>query len=153
MISGHGKNLSPKKLIDRRMARWLVHFSKTRWVFEAPKPLWRSWCFQITSGNFASQWHETWGMVKFYYMKHPGWVVDPPLFYSYFWVGLRALSFSSQDFEVIRPILPKMKGTPEKPAYVPSATHLLPTFTAFNMTPGMICWGTVDGRNPAAVDK
>jgi len=41
------------------------------------------------------------------------------------------------DFEVIRPILPKMKGTPEKPAYVPSATHLLPTFTAFNMIPMM----------------
>eukprot|EP00435_Cladocopium_sp_Y103_P036004 s809_g9.t1 len=41
------------------------------------------------------------------------------------------------DFEVIRPILPKLKSTPEKPAYVPSATHMLPTFSAFNLIPMM----------------
>ncbi|CAL1128339.1 unnamed protein product [Cladocopium goreaui] len=41
------------------------------------------------------------------------------------------------DFEVIRPILPKLKSSPEKPAYVPSATHMLPTFSSFNLIPMM----------------
>lgn len=41
------------------------------------------------------------------------------------------------DFEAIRPILPKLKSSPEKPAYVPSATHMLPTFSSFNLIPMM----------------
>jgi hypothetical protein len=45
---------------------------------------------------------------------------------------------AAQDFEVIRPILPKLKSSPEKPAYVPSATHMLPTFSSFNLTPGAV---------------
>lgn len=39
------------------------------------------------------------------------------------------------DFEVIRPILPKLTPTADKPGYVPNATHLLPTFSSFNMIP------------------
>merc|ERR1711879_1069964 len=34
-------------------------------------------------------------------------------------------------------ILPKLKSSPEKPAYVPSATHMLPTFSSFNLIPMM----------------
>lgn len=39
------------------------------------------------------------------------------------------------DFETIRGTLPKLTGSPEKPAYVPTATHMLPTFSCFNLIP------------------
>ena len=142
-------------------------FSDRRWIFQNKMNFWstktalKCGVFQITSGNFSSQWHPlghgeillnetSWvgGRSK---IPTISWSWTP--FFFFFLVALCPLSFASQDFEVIRPILPKMKGTPEKPAYVPSATHLLPTFTAFNMTPGLTCWGAVDGRNPAPVDK
>ncbi|CAJ1338539.1 unnamed protein product [Effrenium voratum] len=39
------------------------------------------------------------------------------------------------DFEAIASILPKMKSSPDKPAYVPSAQHMLPTFSSFGLIP------------------
>ncbi|CAE7514413.1 unnamed protein product [Symbiodinium pilosum] len=39
------------------------------------------------------------------------------------------------DFEIVRGILPKLRPSPDQPAYVPGARHLMPTFTAMNIVP------------------
>jgi len=39
------------------------------------------------------------------------------------------------DFETIRPMLPKMPSSPEKPAYVPTAMHMMGTFNCFGLIP------------------
>ena len=41
----------------------------------------------------------------------------------------------SRASDRVRRIGRKLTGSPEKPAYVPTATHMLPTFSCFNLIP------------------